>query len=314
MSAILKPSAPTFRRGHWLSRGLQWMAAPGAPVGRALRDFPVGNRGTLVNATTNAYGLYGPYGQAIDCNSQTSSGMWWNNPGITLGLSYTLTVCCKLDTLTSGSNQQKIISIPYRNDATWATPFAGVGFFQNAANGSSWNHEYAVNGSTQASVNGSPAGFFDASWRMYTIVRDGANVSGYRDGVLHSTATLGTNAVPDLANRGAVHLGQRNYQNNGEAADGQFAGGWIHGYAMTAAQVEEFHNRPWANLSRIPWRETLAGTIPVVVPNATPAISGAKIIPGLRQLGGAQSVADPGRVGGARLVSGTGIGGAKVIS
>lgn len=53
---------------------------------------------------------------------------------------------------------------------------------------------------------------------------------------------------------------------------------------------------------------------PPPVVTTTPAISGGRIIPGLRQLGGAQSVADPGRVGGARLVSGTGIGGAKVIS
>jgi hypothetical protein len=227
---------PAVNSWHPLARHLQWIAAPGVSRIEATK----GRNGLLL--TSGVWAVDGDYGLALDSTSQTNGGAYWTSPQLSLGTSYTIGVLAKLDTLTAGAGQQKLLCIPYRNDATWTSPFAGLGFYAIATTGA-WGAEYAQNSTTAVSRTGG-SGFFDTSWHLYVAVRSGSNLTLYRDGVQHSTGTFGTNAAPDLVNGAAVHLGQRNFQNNGEGLDGKVALGFIMDKALTEFDVSMLADAP----------------------------------------------------------------------
>jgi hypothetical protein len=235
-----------------LARHVQWLAAPGISRIEATK----GRTGFLTTAGSASWAADGKYGLCLDSTSQSNGGAYWLSPQLSLGTSYTMGMLCKLDTL-SAVGQQKIICVPYRNDSSWSSPFAGLGWYAVATTGA-WGHEYSTTTPTRVSLEGG-SGYFDTDWHYYVMVRSGANLTFYRDGSQHSTGVLGTNSAPDLSNGAGVHFGQRSYLNNGEGMDGKMAIGWIMDRALTSSEIDYMFEDPWALVvSRRNWAPIIA--------------------------------------------------------
>jgi hypothetical protein len=236
-----------------LARHVQWLAAPGISRIEATK----GRTGFLVSSTSSSWSADGKYGLCLDSNSQSDGGAYWLSPQLSLGTSYTMGILCKLDTIITSAGQQRIIIVPYRNDATWTTPFAALGWYAKHSTGE-WGHEYATSGAARVQQEGG-AGYFDTEWRYYVMVRSGANLTYYRDGSQHSTGTLGTDVAPDLSSGAAMHIGQRNFQNQGAAMDAKIAIAWIMDRALTASEIDYMYEDPWSLIvSRKNWAPVIA--------------------------------------------------------
>jgi hypothetical protein len=266
-----------------LARHVQWLAAPGISRIEATK----GRTGFLTTSASASWAADGKYGLCLDSTSQSNGGAYWLSPQLSLGTSYTLGMLCKLDTLSS-VGQQKIICVPYRNDSSWSSPFAGLGWYAVATTGA-WGHEYSTTTPTRISQEGG-SGYFDTEWHYYVMVRNGANLTFYRDGSQHSTGTLGTNSAPDLSNGAGAHFGQRSYLNNGEGMDGKMAIGWIMDRALTASEIDYMYEDPWSLIvSRKNWAPVIASG--QALPVTYSATLGNTTLAGVSSVGAAGSAA-----------------------
>lgn len=189
------------------------------------------------------FGSNSPIGDAGASPGTTNDGLWWpwSPQFLSLGLQWTILVWARNDALTNFSS---LFSIPYQS--TWANPFAALSFSRDNAL-SDYRCYYAQNSSTPVASN-SATGYITAGdpFRAYLCTRSGTSVGYWRNGVLHSTGTFGTNVAPDFTNKQPITLLNHSSTAAGEGTQGVCPLAAVWSRALLPVEIMWLYQEPWA--------------------------------------------------------------------
>ena len=139
-----------------------------------------------------------------------------------------------------------MFSIPYRDDASWDSPWFSLAFHRNNATDRG-RFAYTVGGLFKNAV--SDAGYLkiDGSKHQYSVHRLGNQVKFYRDGIKYGATITVTSGVGniDFNNDAPIHLGTRNYLTPDESMTGIFKAVHIFNRGVTARELLSLHQEPY---------------------------------------------------------------------
>lgn len=221
-----------------LTKGLAFCAYSGG----ARQQELVGQQPVTIVAAGNYFlpispGLYG-YAKG----GTTNVAYWpWNEMIGTITTQSTMLIWCALGTLVSFGH---LLSIPYRDDGTWAAPFVSMNLQRNSTT-SAMSFGYANAGSLVSVVSDTGILLGDSTLRMLVATRDGATVTFYSEGVpFGAQKTLASNAAVDFNTRNKPAIGNRGSTSSGESQPGTFVMAAIWNRCLTPGEVFQLWSRP----------------------------------------------------------------------
>lgn len=198
---------------HPLARNLV-LLVPGWGV-----DVISGRRLSLMSMTAYTANRY--HGSmSVESTSTTAGGAWVapSKSFFDITTEYSVGVLCAMD---SAANHGALLAVPYRDDASWSTPFKSISFKRKQA---------LTNATAERAIAGGPYGattptgylLLDGSDHLYSYSAYGTdNVDFYRDGVLFDSSTMNGSGPVDWGDHSPVHTMQRSRYTSGEGIDGR---------------------------------------------------------------------------------------------
>lgn len=256
-----RPSYPRLQRHHPIGKDVVWACGQGR-----VNDLAGGGIATVeANHDIGRPTFIGP--SIYKNTANNSNACYWShvNRLRTIKRHCTMVVWARITSL--ASSYTTLLSMPYRTDGSWSTPFRAMGFTGPSGN-THGQYQYAENSSTNHSVDSS-GGYYaaDGILRCYAVVRKGANVVFWRDRAAYSTATLGTDVAVDW-NATEVNLGSSSQSANiSNSPQAFYPLAFVVNRAMSRNEMLAHYADPWAMFRAED--EGLLSTRAAAVPSAT---------------------------------------------
>jgi hypothetical protein len=276
----VKPGRPAVDWSDRLSDGLVWCVAPCGHVARELVS-PSHPAGTL-NTSSESWRGGGLAGRCLSVGGAAGGAYWPQTPALaTIGTEATILALVEP---TSAAANAGLWVVPYRNETTWTSPYVALQFSYDAAG----HGQFAVSDSGAfeyfcPSASGFPAAG-DGTPALLGVTRRGASVTFYKNGAVHSTATLtspngGTNAagaVPYFGNGQDVNVMQESHLlTSNVALTGRLHVAYVWKRALAEAEMLALQEDAHRLVRRVPARVV-----------ATPAVAGIRFRRGFSDVGG----------------------------
>ena len=141
----------------------------------------------------------------------------------------------------SSDSYGNLVSIPYRNDATWSKPWFSLAI-QRDSTTTSARFAYAANSATLSTIS-SDTGFIsiDGSYHQYAVTRIGTSVWFYKDGVRYGAEKGIVAATIDFGDNAPVHIGARNHLTTGEDITGTMEHVAIYNRELSKEEMLRWH-------------------------------------------------------------------------